>query len=300
VLLPALVEASDFVVPASYPVYGIYCGDVLAGLRGAGVDATEVRVRRQSSTRASLVPLAEADRENVNPLYVMRVDGRLSTEVSGFTVRGTPQGHLYNGLSVYRGSRIDAHDFRVAGIPGDAPVNPGETFSLNVFRHTDGRFRWFEVDGTDEGGVPVAASGIGINFGGRLVFEDFHVHGTAYGSGVAAYETADLTFLRGRTEDCAYHGLNFENVSGEVRIDRHTFRRCAPELLAADERGVHVGIATNTGSATYVISDPDFDGPRLRVRVTGYKGGARTQVVGDVHLVVDGRERPDLLELIVR
>ncbi len=67
-----------------------------------------------------------------------------------------------------------------------------------------------------------------------------------------------------------------------------------------DNEVAHIYIASNHDSAVYEIHDPVFDGPKLRVRVTGYAGLTRTQNPADVHLYVDGVLRNDLMALTVQ
>ncbi|MGG7128926.1 hypothetical protein ACQPUH_15425, partial [Clostridium perfringens] len=116
-------------------------------------------------------------------------------EVGGFSLLGTNQGHLYNGLEIYRvkpGSTV--HDILVKGIPGDLSREPGETFSLSFFRceATSGnpvQVSNVEIDGRDSTNTLVAASGIGVNFGTNLQFTNVNSHHMKMAHAYALYET---------------------------------------------------------------------------------------------------------------
>jgi hypothetical protein len=299
VTLPAGVfEGADFNSPANSPYYAIFAYQV-PSFTGAGKTQTVLRVKPGSVTRTA--PAQNAGASVVNPYYVLRVDGQKTPDVGEFTLLGS-NAVLHNGIVLYtQTSGLPSvkrfHDFLLKGIPGNAGVNPGETFSANLFHQTGTLVEDGEVDGTDEGGKIVAASGIGVNFSTGIIHRRVHVSHTGYGSGWANYYSSDLTFEDCSSEHTAFYGLNFENVAGTVNITRHRFRDNAQGKTGAEKS--HIGIATNQGTATYVIVDPDFDGPKLRVRVSGYLGKARTQDPAAIKLVVSGKERPDLLDLVL-
>ncbi|USH44487.1 glycoside hydrolase [Microbacterium phage Cassita] len=268
------------------------------GVLGSGRSWTTFQMTPMSSTQAGRVPVSNPPTSNgqVNPLRLMRVgweDNANPVEVGGFSLLGTNQGHLYNGLEIYRvkpGSTV--HDILVKGIPGDLSREPGETFSLSFFRceATSGnpvQVSNVEIDGRDSTNTLVAASGVGVNFGTNLQFTNVNSHHMKMAHAYALYETSNLTFTNCRATDTEINGFNFENVSGTV-----TMTQC----VTTANKGYHLGIFTNTGGAVYNIIDPVFDGTKLRIRCTGYNGGSRTQDTADIHLFVDGVERPDLIQ----
>lgn len=264
------------------------------GLRGSGPDSTVFRMRAGTSTQAGRVPPQSAFATGgTNPLYLMRADA--STVLSGFSLVGTDQGHLYNGLNLYQGSDARLANLAVRGIPGDNSANPGETFGINLYRNVRTQMDAVEIDGRNAAGARVGASGLGINYGTDLVCNDLYVHDIRYGHAVAAYTTANLTFNRPRFVDNV-QAMNFERVSGSVAVNRPYFRNNV-------ENGAinyHLTIANDQGSGSFTIVDPDFDGPKLRVRVSGYLGNPRTQDPAAVKLIVNGQERPDLMELRIQ
>jgi len=267
----------------------------VAGIRGSGIDATYFQMHPWSSKKATWVPTAPW---STNQLSLMRLGGsddgnkRLVT-LSGFTLRGTDQGHLYNGLVLYDaadGSTMT--DCRVAGIPGKDSVPPGETFGINVYRSNKLTLTRVEVDGRrPEDGTRVAAANVGINYSNDFAMSDCSTHHTAYSHGVTCYQARNVTLNRVRAEDCAAIGLNFERVSGVVNINGCTILRCG---------WTHVTVDSDQASAKVTITDPIFDGPKLRVTVhaNGYAGNPQKQLVSDIRLIVGGVSRPDLLQIL--
>lgn len=268
------------------------------GVLGSGRSWTTFQMTPGSSTQAGRVPVSNPPTSNgqINPLRLMRVgweDNANPVEVGGFSLLGTNQGHLYNGMEIYRvkaGSYI--HDVLVKGIPGDLSREPGETFALSLYRceATTGSpvlVKNVETDGRDSGGTLVGASGIGVNFGYNLRFENVNSHHMKMAHAFALYETSNLTFVDSRATDTELNGFNFENVSGDVNLTR---------CVTTANKGYHLGIFTNTGSANYNIIDPVYDGAKLRIRCTGYNGGPQTQDTNAIKLYVGGVERPDLIQ----
>lgn len=289
--LPGTYDFSDFTGGAQQ--FGFLLWQTASqgpkGLLGSGKTATVFQMRANSSTQAGQVPPQSSFTSGgTNPLYLMRGDN--GVVLSGFTLAGTPQGHLYGGLQLYYANGSQVSDVLVKGIPGDDSANPGETFSINLFRAAGAHLDRLEIDGRDANGTKVGASGLGINFGSGAVVTDLYAHDLAYGHGVASYTTDSPTFVRPVVTG-GQRGLNFERVTGTVKITQ-------PNLTGQAE--VPIAIASDTGSATYEISDPVLAaGQKLVVRVTGYMGNARTQDPASVHLLVGGVERPDLLDLRV-
>jgi hypothetical protein len=295
---PTVYEAVDFDASKDHR-YGIFAYQT-KGLLGSG-PKTVLSVKPMSSTKGAQVPADAGTTERTNQFYLARVDGATKagappTEVANLTFLGTPQGHMYNGLMLYYGVAL-VHDVLVKGIPGDAAANPGETFPINAFHQVGSVLRNVVVDGTDATGKRVTASGVGINSSQGLLVDGGGVSNTGYGAGYASYLSSDLTFQDGFSTDTAYYGMNFENCSGVQRITRWTFLRNA-QTKTGSEKAVHLAVATNQGSAQYIITDPIFDGPKFRVRSTGYKGKPKTQRDADIRLYIDGVERPDLLTIV--
>jgi len=271
---------------------------IASGVLGSGRGWTTFQMTPNSSTQAARVPVSNPPTSNgqVNPLRLVRVGWEGETtprEVGGFTLMATNQGHLYGGLELYRvPAGTWMHDVLIKGIPGDLSREPGETFLLSLYRNVGTsvnpiKVERVELDGRNASNVPVGASGVGVNFGQYVTFDTTNSHHMGYAHGFALYESSDLTFINCKATDTVLNGFNFENVDGTVVLDRVTCER---------NSGYHIGIFTDNGGAVYNIIDPVYDGPKLRIRCTGYVGGPRTQNTADIHLYVGGVERPDLIQ----
>ncbi len=294
--LPGTYDFSDFAMGVNdYGFLAWHSGSSgPAGIRGSGPGKTVFQMRPGSSQQAGKVPPQSAFASGgVNSLHLFRADG--DTVLSGFELRGSEQGHLYNGLLIYQGNGATLSDLLVSGIPGNNSANPGETFSINLFRAANTQASRIEIDGRNANGTRVGASGLGINFGNGTVVDDLLVHDMRYGHALAAYSTSDVTLNRPRLVNNE-QALNFERVSGTVRINQPYFHGNA---TTNGSPNYDLAIANDQGSAQYVITDPTFDGAKLRVHVTGYLGNRRTQDPSSVKLVVAGRDRPDLLQVDV-
>lgn len=270
------------------------------GILGSGKSWTTFQMTPMTSTQAGRVPVSNPPASNgqVNPLRLMRVgweDNANPVQVGGFSLVGTEQGHLYGGLEIYRvkpGSIV--RDLLIKGIPGDLSREPGETFALSMYRceATAGNkilVTNVEIDGRNASNVPVAASGMAVNFGYYMRFENANVHHMNVAHAYALYETSNLEFVNCRATNTALNGFNFENVSGDILLSGCT-------MTSNGEN--HIGIFTNKGSGNYTIIDPVYDGAKLRIRETGYAGGAKTQDRNAIKLYVGGVERPDLIQWI--
>jgi hypothetical protein len=102
---PKVVEFRDFAQAATSGL-----SSPTSGLLGAGVTATTYRMTPKTSTKSA--PTA-ADSTNEN--YLMRFGamsgpGPSGLDIGGFTLQGTDQGHLYNGLQVGWSTGAKVHD----------------------------------------------------------------------------------------------------------------------------------------------------------------------------------------------
>ena len=231
---------------------GRQAGALLAatGLTGRGSAVTVLRMTDRSSTRARMVP--PDDPANTNPLDLLLVTGG-APALTGFTLQGSPQGHLYNGLRLAhtRGARVT--DVKVAAIPGDFSVNPGETFGISDVRGHGTAYTDIEVDGAG-----VGASGLGIDSSDGVTVTRAHLHDHPFSAGVTVWQATGVTLtdvrtMRNRT------GVNLERVAGTVLITRPTF-------LGNAEQDLYIG--SDLGSARITIADPVLaEGAPLRVRL---------------------------------
>lgn len=249
------------------------------GLVGAGERRTVLQVAPHSSSRAASIPTTFPE---TNQLDVLKVSGTASV-LQGFTVQGTDQGHLYNGLRVSRVDDLLASDIRVAAIPGDDSQPPGETFGINDFRTVGSRWSHITVDGAGVGG-----SGFATNSSRDVTICDTVSKGNRSAMGFAFWQTTNIRLVDCSAIDNGFSGFNFERVGGSVTLVRPT--------ASGNRYGMR--IASDQGSAKYTIIDPRLtDGHWTVTLPKRWYGTANRQKVSDITLIVHGRSRPDLLRI---
>jgi len=285
--LPGVFEFVDFADARSNNYgFGAYFQPQVGGLRASGVDQTIFQMRPNSSTRASEIPAQSTGA--TNNLSLIRIGGSgsivRSPILSDFTLLGTEQGHLYNGLLLYYATNAQIMRVKIKHIPGNASSQPGETFGGNDYRSTGSKYSFMEFDGDG-----VGASGFGGNLGSNLLITDSVSKNNPYSAGFTCNTYTDITYRRVVAIDNGKMGFNFERVGGAVLLDKCTMLR---------NKTYHINIASDTVSARYSIVDPVFDGAKLNVKVSGFAGGAMKQDINAIDLIINGVERPDLLNLI--
>lgn len=214
--------------------YGIYHPNFL-GFGGNGRNRTRLRMKPRSSTKASQVPAQSAG--GTNQLNLMRVgEGARPTTMFGMTIDGTDQGHLYNGLSVYKATNAVWQDLLLRGVdPGDYSSPPGETFGINSFRTKNFTLRNVEVDGRRADGTRVSGSPYGGNCCDGDYLEDCYFHDSEVSSVTWSFAgsptnpdapSRNVTTRNLKVENNANHkmgsgtrftGFNHENVMGKIR-----------------------------------------------------------------------------------
>ncbi|UDL15972.1 glycoside hydrolase [Microbacterium phage Pumpernickel] len=303
ITLPAeTAEFGDFTMYDTRTVgaygIGVYLVKGLRGLRGSGIDKSIVRQTPGVSTRKSQVPpnppagTVNYLNAGTNNLYYVRLgntDGAVT--VTDLTIQGTDQGHEYNGLQIYEAQESLLERVKVTGIPGSSSANPGETFSINIFRSHKTTARNIEIDGRRDG-VAVAAAAIGVNFSDNVLIENSYLHDTKYGHGIAWFTCNNATmrnvkFRNIGGEVCA----NFERMAGTVILEKCDF--------GSGGRQAHMMLQSDTTSAVVKIIDPIFTGEKFNLRTGGgYQGNPNKQIVSDIKLIINGVERPDLLNIM--
>ena len=277
--------------------YGCMYWTNITGIVGAGIDATVMQMRPNSSTKAAQVPTAAF---TTNQLYVVRVNnsGPGTPNLSGFTVLGTPQGHLYGGLLLFYPTGAQITDVKVKGIPGNNSFPPGETFGINDFHGANTTFTRVEVDGTDSNGVQVGAAGIGFNKSAGATIVDSYVHDHGHSHGVTNYAGTGQVTYRNVRSNRNWTALNFEQVVGTIVIDRCDVT--GNRAVAAGGGPMHMVLDSSLGSSKVTITDPIFDGAQFTICChTKYADGLpNRQVASDVTLIVGGKPRPDLLRIV--
>ncbi len=277
-----------------YPLYDFTAGSAkqdsgrvgraAVGLIGAGSAKTTLELEPDSSSRASAVPKTEYE---VNPLNVLRVSSERPV-VGGFTLAGTEQGHTYNGLRIERSTDARVTDLHVTGIRGDMDRPPGETFGVNDFKTVGSQYSHVEVDGAG-----VGAAGFAANGSKDITVCASSSHDNPVSMGFAFWSVEDITLIDCTAVRNGFTGFNFERVSGDVVLKNP---------VAQDNRW-DMRVVSDLGSAKYTIIDPDLSRTQEPGRWTvelpsTYWKHPSLQKRSDIRLIVDGRERPDLLRFV--
>lgn len=255
-----------------------------AGLVGSGIDRSLLTLAPHSSTRKSRVPTVEYQ---VNPLNAVRVSAAHAV-VGDLTLQGTAQGHTYNGLRIERSTDPRIANVKVVGIPGDMDRPPGETFGINDFKTVGARYEHVEVDGAG-----VGAAGFAANGSQGISVCDASSHDNRISMGFAFWQVKDITLTDCTAVRNGFTGFNFERVSGTVELIRP---------VARDNRW-DMRVVSDQGSATYTVIDPDLTHTQVpgkwtvEVPSTYYKHPS-LQKRSQIHLIVHGEERPDLLRFV--
>ena len=259
----------------------------VTGLIGAGVDKTVFQMRPKSSTKSSSVPTAPF---STNQLNLIRIDA--AKVVSGFTLLGTDQGHLYGGIMFFHESGAVISDVKVVGIAGSYSAPPGETFGVNDLHGVGNTWERLEVDGKS-----VGAAGFGFNssVGGNLL--DCYFHDNPFSHGATNYMGTGSFVYRNTRSNRNWTGFNFEQVVSNIVIDRCDVS--GNKAVANLGGPCHMVIDSNLGSSKVTISDPIFDGAQFTVCIhRTYAGSPNKQLASDITLTVAGVPRPDLLRIV--
>ena len=256
---------------------GLLGVDLTGGLVGRGSGSTVLEMAPGSSTKQSSVP---TEAWSTNQLSLIRVQH--ATTISGLTLRGTDQGHLYNGLRISRSTGARISDVRVVSVPGSDDIPPGETFGINDYSTSGTHYSDVEVDGNGGGG-----SAFGTNNSNDVTVSDSSFHDSGHANGATFWQTKNVTVRNTVSSGNRDAGFNFERVSGTVVLDHVTTK---------SNRLSDLRINSDTGSAVYRIIDPTFSGQKLDILMTPkYMGHPNTQRRSDVHVIVDGVDRTDEL-----
>ena len=249
-------------------------------------DAIVYRLATRSSTKS------DATAGPTDPYYVMRFGGNDASEVpaglkiAGFTINGTNQGHVYGGLFVGYSRGAQVSNLVIRAIPGTSSAPPGETFSLAGWHANGMRVSNVCIDGRDGGGRPVAASLFATNSQNDVVFRDIVGQYSASGFGLTLWNSSNVTV---RNADLRFNrrAINCEQPHPGLM----QFINC--DLRGQlDQTDPHLTFSGTRGSTKVIIRDPKVDRWPLRVGVAqpNYQGGAETQRVSDIQLIVGGRD----------
>lgn len=249
-----------------------------SGLKGAGSGSTTIEMTPHSSTKASTVPTTPF---STNQLFLLSTIGG-TPGLSGFTLKATDQGHLYNGLRVGQATNARITDVKVVGVPGTTSSPPGETALLSDWRSTGSVYDGITIDGSG-----VAAAGFETNSSSDVTINNSTFTGTAYSSGGAFWETKNLTMNNVRIVNNR-SGLNFERDTGTITLNKPTF---------SGNRFYDMQMGSDQGGANVIINDPVLAaGQKIRMNVPGsYNGGANNQLRSNIHVYVNGVDRTSQL-----
>ena len=187
------------------------------GISGVSRESSIIEIVANTGTKTP--PTVAGSGENhVNMIAWLDPTGDVVLE--DFTLRGTPQSHLYNGFQIARPAKsVTVRRCSFNSVPGNQGAPPGETFAFNLFRQPLGQVALFEDVVIDGGGV--GAAGLGTNnTQGRCDFNNFVVRGMRYSAGLAAWQVGDASVLnlRGGLMTGNRRNLGAECIAGVVNV----------------------------------------------------------------------------------
>lgn len=236
-----------------------------------------------SSTKAGSVPTTTGD---TNEFHLIDMN-RSNQVLKNLTLKGTNQGHFYNGLRIGNGSVSPQTGNVVDNVlfwgcwPGNQNFPPGETFGVDT-NHTDGcRIINCELDGRDpDTGNRTGASPIGFNTSTNCYVADTYAHHGRTGM-LTFWQCSNIHTVRYRCVSTASgsgvfsgSGINHEQVSGEILHE-------SPNLSidrAGGNTGLHITIFNDaTNASPFQITNITHDaGPEGTFSV-GYYNGSNAQ-----------------------
>ena len=200
---------SDFAYAGNYGVYS----NRIKGIVGAGVTSSVIQMNQMTSSKAGTIPTASG---TTNQYDLVRLDG--TQKLSDFTIQGTNQGHLYNGLLLYYSSGSMLSNLKIAAIPGNNHFPPGETFSINDFHGNNNVYNNVEVDGAG-----VGASGFGLNSSSGGTWNNSYSHNNKYSIGWAFWQHTNGATINNSNSSNNHSGVNFERATGTYYLNNMTF-----------------------------------------------------------------------------
>lgn len=185
---------------------------------GQGVGKTILEMKPGSSTKGALVPGNGNNQGGLanptNPFYLFRLSG-VGASLSNLSIRGTDQGHLYNGVMLNSVADGSVRNVKISAIPGNSSANPGETFSLNLL-HNSGTttIRNVEIDGAG-----VAAAALATNSAtGTTNIDGLRTHDLAYSAGIATWQQRGVLNVRHWISSNSPRALGAERLAGTINL----------------------------------------------------------------------------------
>lgn len=153
------------------------------GIYGAGSASTVIQMNPNTSDKSNDIP-AQGTYQS-NQLQYIIMFRQSNCVVDGVHIKGTTQGHLYNGLRFDGNTNVTLTNSKISNIPGNAGSPPGETFGVN-FQNTAGTLIVKNVTG-DGGGVSAAMLGSNGNTA-KATVTNLYTFNHPYSAGWASWQ----------------------------------------------------------------------------------------------------------------
>jgi hypothetical protein len=245
-----------------------------AGMIGSGIDRTIVQINANSSDKASV-----AVANGTNRVSLM-ISNKAGLKLSCFTLRGTTQPHLYNGLRLSNVRDAKISNLKIVAVPGDSHIPPGETFALNDYRGFNNTYSNIEIDGAG-----VGASAFGANNENSVTTNntwiDNYAHHNPKSAGIALWQMTGTQTITRLNSSYNKTGINLERMNGVVNIHQPTLKgNISQDFFIGNDRG----------SAKINIYDPILDaGKKVRIYFPlNEQGNPNIQVKSDIKVFVNG------------
>jgi hypothetical protein len=304
--LPAAAYSfNDFTQNNAY--YGAGLGTCV-WLKGAGKTSTVIKMNNYTSTKASAVSALVLG--NTNPYHLLKIGsgsgrgGGPLIKFEDFTLTGTPQGHVYNGLRMdYGASGSVLRNVKVTGIPGNDSTPPGETFAANLYDCLNVIVDNCEFDGRINGtGSPVTASMLGLNNSDHATITDTTFKYCGVGFPLAAWQSTGGNLTRCTFDSNNRVPVHIENCDGVWNFYNCTWTN------TREFHGVFAASANwASGEAVYNFYDPVYDAfkgdGKFWWRMLLWSGLTYNTDIGSgttpraINLYINGVLRPDLLHV---
>ena len=261
---------------ASY--YGAWSKNITA-ITGAGVSDTIIQMAPKTSTKANNIPTQTG---TTNQYDLMRVDG--TQTLSNFTLRGTDQGHLYNGLTLYYSTGSKVSNVKAIAIPGNNHFPPGETFGINEFHGNNNVYNNVEVDGAG-----VGASGFGLNSSSNETFNNSYSHGNSYSIGWAFWQNTGGAIINNSNSSNNRGGVNFERATGTYYLNNMTFGGNGNDISGGQDQN---------GYFKVIVKDPKFLNGQTKLKVNWFStenGVADKYGKSSIQVLVNGVDETSTL-----
>lgn len=278
-------DISDFTQGGG--VFGVLSDRGATGLLGAGAQSTIVELAPNSMT-------GTAPSTGTNSFSVVTFNHVDSPVVDGWTLRGTTQKSLYNGLRFQYCDNPTVRNMLVTNIPGNFTSPPGETFFINHYNASGGTFDTIECDGSN--GSPSdpskwgSAAMLGTNTTtGKIVINRLYAHEAKWSKSWAGWQGVGGGQMNEIWTINTYYGIGFEEMSGTYYLDD-----CVWGGNVVDIHLGHSSVYNGGSPARLIIRNPVLLGGKTKVVVfippsyTGGQAGAtgtNTQQASDVQIL---------------